>query len=219
MIAKYEQLKMIYDGGIVAVIRAASAEEALKTVEALIAGGINVIEITMTVPGALNVVKEVTGSYPSSQLLVGAGTVLDPETAGQVIRAGAEFVVSPHFNPDVVRFCNRYQKICMPGAMTIKEVIDAMESGAEVIKLFPGSLFGPKMIKAIKGPLPQANLLPTGGVNLENAGQWIEAGAFAVGVGSELTAEGLKQGKYEIITETAKAFKEIIRQAKTGKNK
>jgi 2-dehydro-3-deoxyphosphogluconate aldolase / (4S)-4-hydroxy-2-oxoglutarate aldolase len=215
MITKYEQLKMIHDCGIVAVIRASSTEEALSVTEAVVAGGINVIEITMTVPDAIGVIRDLVGSKISN-LLVGAGTVLDPETALQALMAGAEFVVSPHFNPAVVKFCNRYQKICMPGAMTVKEVIEILESGADLIKLFPGSLFGPQMIKAIKGPLPQAVLLPTGGVTLENVGEWIAAGAFAVGVGGELTAEGLKKNNYTLITERAKLFREKVDDARAG---
>lgn len=215
MIPKYEQLKMIYDCGIVAVIRAPSTEEALSISEAAAAGGINIIEITMTVPNALEVIKEIVDSKISN-LLVGAGTVLDPESALQALMAGADFIVSPHFNPAVVKLCNRYQKICMPGAMTVKEVIEILESGADLIKLFPGSIFGPQMIKAIKGPLPQAVLLPTGGVDLENVGEWIKAGAFAVGVGSELTAEGLKKNDYRLITERAKLFREKINGVRAG---
>ncbi|MEW5785761.1 MAG: bifunctional 2-keto-4-hydroxyglutarate aldolase/2-keto-3-deoxy-6-phosphogluconate aldolase [Bacillota bacterium] len=215
--AKYEQLKRIYESGIVVVIRAASAGEALNVTEAVRAGGIAAIEITMTVPGALEVIREVAGSYESSQVLVGAGTVLDPETARQVLLAGAEFVVSPYFNADVVRLCNRYQKICMPGAMSVKEIVEIMEAGVDVIKLFPGNAFGPGMIKAIKGPLPQAEIMPTGGVSLENVDQWIKAGAFAVGVGGELTAEGLKYGDFSMITKTAKAFRDKILQARNNR--
>lgn len=214
MLRKYELLNLILDCGIVAVVRADNPEKAFKVAEAVRLGGINAIEITMTVPGAVEVIKELVSKYSADEMVIGAGTVLDAETARLAILAGAEFVVSPHLNPDMVRMCSRYQKICMPGAMSVREVVECMELGADVVKIFPGSLFGPGIIKAIRGPLPQAPLLPTGGVNLDNVGDWIRAGAVAVGVGSELTKKGLAENNYELITQTARAFVERIKHAR-----
>jgi len=214
MILKYETLKRILDCGIIAVVRAKSPEQALKIAEACKEGGITSIEITMTVPGAIDVIKQVASTYPKDQILVGAGTVLDAETARAAMLAGAEYIVSPHLNQEVVKICNRYQKICMPGAMSIKEIVEAMEAGADVVKLFPGSLFGPKAIKAIKGPLPQAELVPTGGVSLDNVEEWIKAGAAAVGVGGDLTKEAIQKNDYSIITQKARQFVEKIKKAR-----
>jgi 2-dehydro-3-deoxyphosphogluconate aldolase/(4S)-4-hydroxy-2-oxoglutarate aldolase len=214
VLRKYELLNLILDCGIVAVVRADNPEKAFKVAEAVRLGGINAIEITMTVPGAVEVIKELVSKYSADEMVIGAGTVLDAETARLAILAGAEFVVSPHLNPDMVRMCSRYQKICMPGAMSVREVVECMELGADVVKIFPGSLFGPGIIKAIRGPLPQAPLLPTGGVNLDNVGDWIRAGAVAVGVGSELTKKGLAENNYELITQTARAFVERIKHAR-----
>ncbi|QSQ08669.1 KHG/KDPG aldolase [Koleobacter methoxysyntrophicus] len=214
MIPKYETLKRILDCGIIAVVRAKSPEQALKIAEACKEGGITSIEITMTVPGAIDVIKQVASTYPKDQILVGAGTVLDAETARAAMLAGAEYIVSPHLNQEVVKICNRYQKICMPGAMSIKEIVEAMEAGADVVKLFPGSLFGPKAIKAIKGPLPQAELVPTGGVSLDNVEEWIKAGAAAVGVGGDLTKEAIQKNDYSIITQKARQFVEKIKKAR-----
>lgn len=207
---KLEVAKRIVHSGVVAVVRAESVEQALKIAEAVKAGGIEAIEITMTVPGAIDVIKELAKAYPNNEILIGAGTVLDSETARATILAGAEFVVSPHFNPDVVRLCNRYQKVCMPGAMSIKEIVEVMESGADFVKFFPGSAFGPSMIKAILGPLPYAPIVPTGGVSLENVGEWIKAGCKAVGVGGQLT-KGAKTGDYKQVEETARKFVSAVK--------
>ncbi len=210
---KLEVAKRIVHSGVVAVVRAESVEQALKIAEAVKAGGIEAIEITMTVPGAIDVIKELDKAYPNNEILIGAGTVLDSETARATILAGAEFVVSPHFNPDVVRLCNRYQKVCMPGAMSIKEIVEVMESGADFVKFFPGSAFGPSMIKAILGPLPYAPIVPTGGVSLENVGEWIKAGCKAVGVGGQLT-KGAKTGDYKQVEETARKFVSAVKAAR-----
>lgn len=213
MIEKYNTLKRMLDNGVVAVVRAENAEQAIKIAEAVKNGGIESIEITLTVPGAIDVIKELKKAYPNNEVIIGAGTVLDSETARAALLAGAEYIVSPNLNLDVVRLCNRYQKICMPGAMTLKEIIEAMEAGADVIKLFPGNVFGPSMVKAIKGPLPYANIMPTGGVTISNVGDWIKAGCVAVGVGGELTA-GAKTGDYALVTQTARAFIEAVRTAR-----
>ena len=202
MLCKEDVLLRIRESGLVAVVRAESAEQAERIAEALVAGGVIAIEITFTVPDAVNVIKILTTKYPSGEILVGAGTVLDPETARLAILAGAQYVVSPHLNVEMVKLCNRYRIACVPGAMTLKETVEALEAGADMIKIFPGELFGPAIIKAIKGPLPHAPLLPTGGVHLDNVSEWIKAGSAAVGVGSALTA-GAKHGDYASITDVA----------------
>jgi 2-dehydro-3-deoxyphosphogluconate aldolase/(4S)-4-hydroxy-2-oxoglutarate aldolase len=208
--SKIENLKRIEESGIVAVVRAESSEQALKIAEAVKAGGIQAIEITMTVPGAIEVIKELSRTYIKGEILIGAGSVLDAETARFCLLAGAEYIVSPALDVETIKLCNRYQKIVIPGAMSVTEVLRAMEAGADIVKIFPATLFGPKIIKAIKGPLPQAILLPTGGVDLNNVAEWITAGSFAVGVGSVLTA-GAKKGDYDEVTRTAKEFIKKIR--------
>jgi len=167
----------------------------------------------MTVPGAIDVIKRLTETYNNNEILIGAGSVLDAETARCCILAGAEYIVGPALNEEVIRLCNRYQKVVMPGAMSVTEVIKAMEAGADVVKVFPATLFGPRIIKAIKGPLPQAPLLPTGGINVDNVAEWIKAGSFAVGVGGALTT-GAKRGDYEEVTKTAKEFIKRIKAAR-----
>ena len=212
---KIQILQKVIDSGIVAVVRTETPEKAKKIVEAVKTGGILAIEVTMTVPDALNVIKEVAKYYKDSDVVLGVGSVLDAETARAAILAGAAYVVSPHLNPEVIKLCNRYQIPCMPGAMTVKEVVEAMELGADIIKVFPGEVLGPKVIKAIKAPLPQAPLMPTGGVSLENVQEWVKAGAVAVGVGGSLT-KGAKTGDYDLVTHTAQQFVEKIKQARTN---
>ena len=210
---KNEVLKKICDCGVVAVVRAESSEQAMKIADSCIEAGINAIEITFTVNGALDVIKELAKSNKDNKILIGAGTILDPETARAAILAGAQFVVSPCLNKEVVKVCNRYQVACMPGAMTVKEAVECMEAGADIVKVFPGELFGPAIIKAFRGPLPQIKLMPTGGVNLENTAEWIKAGSVAVGVGGNLTA-GAKKGDYESIVTIGKQFIEKVKQAR-----
>lgn len=210
---KAEVIKRITDCGVVAVVRAENAEQAIKVADACAAAGIAALEITFTVPGAVEVIKELARVYNKGEIIVGAGTVLDSETARAAILAGAQYVVSPCLNTEVVKLCNRYQVACMPGAMTIKEVVEAMECGADIVKIFPGEAFGPGIIKAIKGPIPQAVLMPTGGVNLENVDQWIKAGCVAIGVGSNLTG-GAKTGDYASITEIGKKFVQKVKEAR-----
>lgn len=210
---KEECLKRINDTGIVAVVRAESPEQTLKITEAVRQGGVDIIEITMTVPGALDVIHRLTSAYSNSEVLIGAGTVLDSETARAALLAGAEFIVSPSLNLETVKLCNRYRKLCMPGAMTITEIVTVMESGADVVKLFPGSAVEPAYVKAIKGPLPHVQIIPTGGVSLDNVDQWIKNGCIAVGVGSELTA-GAQKGDYTLLTTTAQQFVARIKAAR-----
>ena len=215
---KAEIIKKLTDVGLVAVVRAESAEQAIKISEACIEGGIAGIEITFTVQGAVDIIKELVKNVDTSKVIIGAGTVLDPETARAAILAGAQFVVSPCLNKEVVKLCNRYQVPVMPGAMTIKEVVECLECGADIVKVFPGELFGPKIIKSIKGPIPQAQLMPTGGVSVDNVGEWIKAGVVAVGAGGSLTA-GAKTGDYASITRVAKEFIANIEKARAEMKK
>jgi 2-dehydro-3-deoxyphosphogluconate aldolase/(4S)-4-hydroxy-2-oxoglutarate aldolase len=213
MYNKQEILSKIKDGGLVAVVRADNAGMAFKIADACIEGGVASIEITYTVPGATEIIKELSNKYTSGQIIVGAGTVMDQETARTAILAGAQYIVSPYLSTDVVKVCNRYQVACMPGAMTVKEAVECLEAGADIIKVFPGEVLGPTFIKAVKGPMPYAVMMPTGGVTLENVGEWIKAGAVAVGVGGNLTA-GAKKGDYNSITHLAKQFIDKIKEAR-----
>lgn len=197
---KHEVLSRIEKVGVVAVVRAENSEQAKKIALACMEGGVDSIEITFTVPGAQKVIEDLTKEF-DEKLLVGAGTVLDSETARIAILAGAKYIVSPGFSLNTAKLCNRYQVPYMAGCMTITEMITAMEAGVDVIKVFPGSAFGPDFIKAIKGPLPQAVLMPTGGVSLDNVDKWIENGCIAVGVGGNLT-----KGTSEDMTNAAKEF-------------
>jgi len=210
---KEKVITKICDGGLVAVIRAETSEQSKKITEACIAGGVTAIELTFTVPGAHEIISELAKLYSPEEILLGAGTVLDPETARIAILSGAQYVVSPCLNINTVKLCNRYRVPIMPGAMTIKEVVEGMEAGADIIKIFPGELFGPTFVKAIRGPLPQARIMPTGGVSVDNVGEWIKAGCVAVGVGGNITA-GVKTGDYQSITDKAKQFVEAIRLAR-----
>lgn len=210
---KQDILKRITDSLVVAVVRSDSTEKAIKISKACIDGGIKAIEVTFTVDYAHDVIKALKKEFKDTDLLIGAGTVLDSETARVAILNGADFIVSPAFDLESAKLCNRYQIPYMPGCVTITEIIKAMEAGCDIIKIFPGSLGGPKYIKAIKGPLPQANLMPTGGVSLDNAAEWIKAGCVAIGVGGELTAPA-KNDDFEKVTENAKAFIEAARKAK-----
>ncbi|MEF9988978.1 MAG: bifunctional 2-keto-4-hydroxyglutarate aldolase/2-keto-3-deoxy-6-phosphogluconate aldolase [Christensenellaceae bacterium] len=210
---KAEVLKRLEDCGVVAVVRGENEQQAMKIVDACIKAGIVGIEITFTVPGALDIIKALAKKYAPEEVLIGAGTVLDPETARAAILAGATFVVAPCLNAETVKMCLRYQVACMPGAMTIKEAVDCMEAGADIIKIFPGNLFGPAIIKNIKGPLPQARMMPTGGVNAGNVADWISAGAVAVGAGGDLTA-GAKTGDYDSIVRIGKEMVDAVAAAR-----
>ncbi|CAG7840257.1 ketohydroxyglutarate aldolase [Clostridium novyi B str. ATCC 27606] len=213
MIKKIDILERIVDIGVVAVIRANSTKEAIKISESCIEGGIPAIEVTFTVNDADKVIRELKDKFPNDKLIVGAGTVLDSETARVAILNGAEYIVSPSFDLETAKLCNRYQIPYMAGCMTITEIIRAMEAGVDIIKLFPGSAYGPSIVKAIKDPIPQVPIMPTGGVSLDNVKEWIKNGCVAVGVGGTLTS-GAKTGNYQLITETAKKFIEEVKQAR-----
>jgi 2-dehydro-3-deoxyphosphogluconate aldolase/(4S)-4-hydroxy-2-oxoglutarate aldolase len=210
---KLNILSRIVESGLVAVVRAESSELASRIANACAEGGAAAVEITFTVPGASRVIEDVAKEHASDKILLGAGTVMDAETARIAILAGAQYIVGPSLNADVARLCNRYAIPYMPGAGTTGEIIQAMEHGADIVKVFPGETLGPTFVKAVRGPLPQAALMPTGGVSLENVGQWIKAGCVAVGVGGNLTA-GAKTGDFRSITAMAKRFIEEIRQAR-----
>lgn len=211
---KIQIITRICECGLVAVVRAENQEQALHIADACIKGGVAGIELTYTVPGATEIINKLSEEYKGSDdFIIGAGTVLDSETSRMAILAGAQFIVSPYFDADMVKLCNNYRVPVMPGAMTIKEVAEAMKSGADIVKIFPGEIFGPKIIKSILGPLPFARMMPTGGVTVENVGEWIKAGAVAVGAGGSLTG-GAKTGNYEEITKTAKKFIEQIKIAR-----
>jgi len=203
-------LSNIEKSGIVPVIRAEDKSQAINITEAVKEGGIKVLEITMTVPGAISVIKELSDKYRDDpEITIGAGSILDGETARNAILAGAEFIVGPSLNREMIEVANRYQKVVIPGAMTPTEVVKAMEAGADVVKIFPAALFGPKIIKAIKGPIPQARLLPTGGVNHDNVKEWFKAGSFAVGAGSAIV-KGAEEGDFDKVRDNAARFVELI---------
>ena len=187
---KLHTLQKITGPGLVAVIRASSAEQAAQIADACVDGGIEALEVTFTVPNATAAIAELSKRYGSAKVAVGAGTVLDPETARAAILAGAQFVVSPGSDAATARLCRRYQVAYLPGAGTANEIIRALEDGADIVKVFPGEVLGPGFVKAVRGPLPQAPLMPTGGVSVETAEQWIRAGCVALGVGGELTKGG-----------------------------
>ncbi|HEX6279319.1 MAG TPA: bifunctional 2-keto-4-hydroxyglutarate aldolase/2-keto-3-deoxy-6-phosphogluconate aldolase [Pyrinomonadaceae bacterium] len=209
-----EQLENL---GLVPVVRASSSDEAMQVIEAIKAGGVNVLEITMTVPGAVRVIEKVADKY-GSEVLVGAGTVLDPETARACLLAGAQFIVSPALNLDTIAMCHRYSAPVMPGVLTPTEVITAWSAGADFVKVFPcGAVGGASYIKNLRGPFPQIKMIPTGGVSLKTAQDFIKAGAAALGVGTDLVdVKAIREGKPEIVTERATQFVDLVREARTA---
>ena len=213
---KADVIQSIRDTGIIPVVRARSADEAMKAIDAIREGGISILEITMTVPGAIGVIEEVSKRY-GSDAVVGAGTVLDGETARACILAGARFVVSPSLNLETIEVCRRYGVAVMPGALTPTEVVQAWSAGADFVKVFPaGAVGGASYIKSLKAPLPQIELVPTGGVSLKTAADFIKAGASALGVGADLVdVQAIRDGKQSVITERAQEFVRIVREART----
>ena len=207
----------IRDTGIIPVVRATTADEAMRAIDAIREGGISVLEITMTVPGAVKVIKEVATRY-GNDALVGAGTVLDPETATECISNGAQFIVSPALNTQTIACCRRLGITVMPGALTPTEVVQAWNAGADFVKVFPaGAVGGASYLKALKAPLPHIELVPTGGVSLRTAADFIRAGAAALGVGADLVdIKAIREGQGALITERAKQFIEIVREARAS---
>ncbi|MCX5907212.1 MAG: bifunctional 4-hydroxy-2-oxoglutarate aldolase/2-dehydro-3-deoxy-phosphogluconate aldolase [Deltaproteobacteria bacterium] len=210
-----EALAMILEEGVVPVIRVASAEEALEVAKALKEGGISVIEVTMTVPGAMDVIKEVSQKF-KGKVLLGAGTILDAETARLALINGAQFLVTPTLNVEVIKMSNRYSAVVIPGALTPTEILTAWEAGADLVKVFPiGQVGGPAYIRAIKAPLPHIPLVPTGGVNLQNAGEFIKAGAAAIAAGGELVdKKAVAEKKYSVVIENARKFLAEVKKAR-----
>jgi 2-dehydro-3-deoxyphosphogluconate aldolase/(4S)-4-hydroxy-2-oxoglutarate aldolase len=209
---KEEIVAKLREIGLVPVLRAETEEQALGIASAIAAGGVTVLEITMTVPGAIRVISRLTKDRPD--ILIGAGTVLDAETARMCMLEGAQFVVSPALNLQTIEMCHRYSIPVLPGALTPTEVVTAWQAGADVIKVFPASaLGGAKYLKSLKAPLPQVEMIPTGGVSLATAKEFLEAGSFALGVGADLVdTKAMAEGKPEKITESAKKYLEIVRE-------
>jgi 2-dehydro-3-deoxyphosphogluconate aldolase/(4S)-4-hydroxy-2-oxoglutarate aldolase len=210
-----ETLSIITKVAMVPVVRAASAEDAMQAVEAIYQGGVRAAEITMTVPGAVGALEKLASVF-GDKILLGAGTVLDAETARICMLAGAEFLVCPSLRPATIEMAKRYSKAVFPGALTPTEVLAAWEAGADAVKVFPcGNVGGAKYIKALKGPFPQIEMIPTGGVNLDTVGDFLKAGACAVGVGGELVdAKCMREGRYDTITERARQFMAAIAKAR-----
>lgn len=215
---KEQIIANIKEKALVAVVRADNAETAKKITEACIAGGCASIEITFTVPGAQDIIKELAATYKPEEILIGAGTVLDAETARIAILCGAQYIVSSSFNAETAKLCNRYRVPYMPGCMTLKEITEALEAGVDVVKIFPGNVLKIDFVKAVKGPMPHVDMMPSGGVDVDNVADWIKAGCVAVGAGGSLIA-GAKTGNYQAITETAKAFCQKIKDARESMKK
>ncbi len=211
---KDRNMRFILDSGIVAIVRADNSDALSDVVEAIHEGGVNAIEITLTTPGALDVISACSANL-GEDVLIGAGTVLDPETARAAILAGADYLVAPALNPAVIEMCRRYSKISIPGALTPTEILTAWECGADLVKVFPATTFGPGYFRDIKAPLPQIELIPTGGVSLENAGDFIRAGASAVAVGSNLVSRQAVAGRdWTGIRDRARDFVGTVKEAR-----
>ena len=212
---KEQVLQTIRDVGIIPVVRAQSVDEAMIAIEAIREGGVSILEITMTVPGAVGLIDNLCQRY-GSEALVGAGTVLDGETARACIEAGAQFVVSPSLNLETIEVCRQNDVVVLPGALTPTEVVEAWSAGADFVKVFPaGAVGGASYIKALKAPLPQIELVPTGGVSLQTAADFIKAGSTALGVGADLVdLTALREGQQKIIIERAREFVRIVREAR-----
>jgi 2-dehydro-3-deoxyphosphogluconate aldolase / (4S)-4-hydroxy-2-oxoglutarate aldolase len=211
-----QQLQRVLDAGIVAVVRAPDPAGLVEVIRALAAGGVAVAEVTLTVPNALDVVREAKNALGDSVLL-GAGTVLDTETCRAALLAGAEFIVAPTMNLDVIRLCRRYDKLVMPGAFTPTEVLTAWEAGADIVKVFPAEVVGPAFFKALRGPLPQVRLMPTGGVDLNTAADFLTAGACCLGIGSQLVDPKLVAARaFDQLRDLAAKYVEVVRRARSG---
>ena len=218
--SKEQALKLIHSVGLIPIVRTPSADDALRAAEAIIAGGIGIAEITMTVPNALGVVEQVAKRF-GDQVLLGAGTILDTESCNAALSAGAEFIVTPSLDLDVIQTARKLNKTCIPGALTPTEVLAAWRGGADLVKIFPcGPVDGPKYIKALRGPFPDIPFVPTGGVTLESTSDYIRAGAAAVAVGGELVdLAALRAGKLDEITATARKFLEAVQVGRAKKSK
>lgn len=213
--SREKHLQRVLDCGIVAVVRFSDPGPLVEVMKALADGGVTVAEVTFTVPNAIDVIRAAKQQL-GDRVLLGAGTVLDPETCRAAFLAGAEFVVAPSLNLDVIRMCRRYDKLVMPGAFTPTEVVTAWEAGADIVKVFPADVVGPAFFRALRGPLPQVKLMPTGGVDLNTAGEFLKAGAVCLGVGSQMADPKLVAARdFVAITRLAKQYVEIVKANKT----
>jgi 2-dehydro-3-deoxyphosphogluconate aldolase/(4S)-4-hydroxy-2-oxoglutarate aldolase len=211
--SKESHFRQVLDCGIVAVVRSKDSEQLVEVCRALADGGVSVVEITMTVPDALDVLRQVRQAL-GDRLLLGAGTILDCETARAALLAGAEYLVSPTLNLDVIRLCQRYDKLVMPGAFTPTEILAAWEAGADIVKVFPADVVGPAFFKAMRGPLPQIRLMPTGGVDLTTAAEFLKAGACCLGVGSQLVEpKAIAERNFERIRDLARQYVAVVKAA------
>jgi len=200
------------DAGIVAVVRSPDSRQLLEVAKALTDGGVNVMEITFTVPNALEVIRQVQ-QVLGDRILLGAGTVLDPETARAAILAGTEFIVAPTLNLEVIRLCHRYDKLVLPGAFSPTEILAAWEAGADIVKVFPADVLGPAFFKAMRGPLPQIRLMPTGGVDLNSAAEFLKAGACCLGIGNQLVdPQAVANGDFGRIRELARKYVDVVKR-------
>src|SRR5437667_387648 len=205
------QLRHILDCGIVAVVRSPDSQQLVEVARALADGGVRAVEITMSVPDALDVLRQVRQAL-GDRVVLGAGTILDPESARAALLAGAEYIVAPTLNLDVIRLCRRYDKIVIPGAFTPTEILTAWEAGADIVKVFPAESVGPAFFKAMRGPLPQIRLMPTGGVDLDTAADFLKAGAYCLGVGGQLVdPKAVAEGNFAHIRSVAAKYAKIVR--------
>src|SRR5436853_69400 len=216
--SKESQLRHVLDCGIVAVVRSPDSQQLVEVARALADGGVTVIEITMSVPHALDVLRQVRQAL-GDRVLLGAGTVLDSETARAVLLAGAEYIVAPTVNLDVIRLCQRYDKLVMPGAFTPTEILTAWEAGADIVKVFPAEVVGPAYFKAVRGPLPQVRMMPTGGVDLNTAAEFLRAGACCLGIGSQLVEpKAVAERNFDRIRDLARQYTAIVKQFRQSKH-
>ncbi len=215
--SKENQLRQILESGIVAVVRSPDSQQMVEVVRALADGGVTVVEITMTVPDALGVVRQVRQAL-GDRVLLGAGTILDAETARAALLAGAEYLVAPTVNLEVIRLCQRYSKLVMPGAFTPTEILTAWEAGADIVKVFPAEVVGPAFFKAMRGPLPQIRLMPTGGVDLTTAADFLRAGACCLGLGSQLVEpRAVAEGNFDRIRSLAHQYVTLVETVRSGR--
>ena len=215
--SKEDHLRRVLDCGIVAVVRSPDSRQLVEVARALADGGVSVVEITMSVPGALEVVRQVRDAL-GDRVLLGAGTVLDPETARAALLAGAEYLVAPTVNLDVIQLCQRYDKLVMPGAFTPTEILAAWQAGADIVKVFPAEVVGPPFFKALRGPLPQIRLMPTGGVDLTTAADFLKAGACCLGVGGQLVEpRAVAERNFDRIRDLARQYVAIVQQVRRDK--
>jgi 2-dehydro-3-deoxyphosphogluconate aldolase/(4S)-4-hydroxy-2-oxoglutarate aldolase len=219
MITKLLRIETIRDTGTVLIVRLNSTNQALEVSKAAIDGGIRALEITLSVPGALGVIETLAEEYRDQGILIGAGTVLDGQSAYSAVEAGAQMLVSPQLNPEMIAISNRYQTVSISGAFTPTEIVNTIQCGADIVKLFPAEFLGPRYVKTIMAPLPQIPIAPTGGVTPDNVGEWFDAGVTAVGVGSYITKAAGHSKDYQLVTHAAKTFLAAVDEARHPSSK